>query len=223
MDLIIDNMDFPQLESLWKATFPDYSIDDYIDTLNYETEVEIMDDIKELLKEEINRREEERRKENEKFIESLMGMEKQPLIQQPKQKKEIPRRDIEPEKFAELIGKQYEKRQKRIEELKDVYDELYPGDRFVEGGDETFFEWLRNKDAPANDEKINEFIDLIEINSVIDLQKLNRDERDKAFDRMKQKLEELLGELAITDKFLIHYRINGQWKTRGFFYPSNPL
>ena len=74
MDLIINNMDFPQLESLWKATFPDYSIDDYIDTLNYETEVEIMDDIKELLKVEINRREEERRKENEKFIESLMGM-----------------------------------------------------------------------------------------------------------------------------------------------------
>ena len=214
MDSIINNMNFAQLESLWKATFTDYSIDDYIDTLDYDTEEEIVDDIKELLKEEINHREEERRKENEKFIESLMGMEEQPLIQQPRQKKEIPRRDIEPEKFAELIGKQFEKRQKRIEELKDVYDELYPGDRFVEGGDETFFEWLRNKDAPANDEKINEFIDSIEINSVIDLQKLNRDERDKAFDRMKQKLEELLGDLAITDKFLIHYRINGQWKTR---------
>ena len=45
MDLIINNMDFPQLESLWKATFPDYSIDDYIDTLNYETEVEIMETV----------------------------------------------------------------------------------------------------------------------------------------------------------------------------------
>lgn len=50
MDLIINNMDFPQLESLWKATFPDYSIDDYIDTLNYETEVEIMDDVRTLIK-----------------------------------------------------------------------------------------------------------------------------------------------------------------------------
>ena len=44
MDSIINNMNFAQLESLWKATFTDYSIDDYIDTLDYDTEEEIVDD-----------------------------------------------------------------------------------------------------------------------------------------------------------------------------------
>ena len=36
MDAIIDNMDFAQLESLWSATFIDYKIDEYIDTLTSE-------------------------------------------------------------------------------------------------------------------------------------------------------------------------------------------
>ena len=202
------------IHSRLRTTFIDYKIDEYIDTLTSENEDEIIDDIRDVLKAEINRREDHRRRENEQFVESLMGMEEQPLIEQPKQEKVIPRRDIEPEKFAELIGKAYEKRQKRVEELKDVYDNLYPGDRFVEGGDESFFEWLRNKDAPSDDKKINEFIDSIEVNSVIDFQKLSRNDREKAFDRMKQKLEEIIGELAITEKFLIHYRINGEWKTR---------
>ena len=50
MDSIINNMNFAQLESLWKATFTDYSIDDYIDTLDYDTEEEIVDDVRTLIR-----------------------------------------------------------------------------------------------------------------------------------------------------------------------------
>ena len=50
MDAIIDNMDFAQLESLWSATFIDYKIDEYIDTLTSENEDEIIDDIRDVLK-----------------------------------------------------------------------------------------------------------------------------------------------------------------------------
>ena len=210
MESIINNLDFNGLESLWNATFTDYNFMNYIDTLDYTTEEEIMNDVREVLKEEINRREEQRRKENEKFIETLMSIEEQPLIEQPRQEK---RRKHINEDLTKAIKEQYEKRQKRIEELRGTYDNLYPDATFVDN-EEGFYEWLRNKDAPADDTKVDEFINSIELNSVIDFQKLSRNDRSKAFERMKQKLEQVIGELAITEKFLIHYRINGEWKSR---------
>ena len=222
MENIINNLDEAGLEKLWNATFTDKG-EDYDTTLDdlfdggIETEEGLINEMKNILLDEINYREYERKKEQDEFIESLMSIEDQPLIKPPKQKKEIPHKDkdlrsIEPEKFAELISKEYEKRQKKIEELQQRYDNLYPDASFVEP--EGFYEWLRSKNAPADDDKVNEFIDSIRLNSVIDFQQLSRNDRAEAFERMKAKLEEVIGELAMTEKFLIHFRINGQWKSR---------
>ena len=76
--------------------------------------------------------------------------------------------------------------------MKELYDNIYPEDTYVEDNDESFYEWLRNKDAPADEGKINAFIDSIQINSVIDFHKLNRNDREKAFDGMKERLNELI-------------------------------
>ena len=67
-----------------------------------------------------------------------------------------------------------------------VYDKLYFNEEDAEflGDnvcDESFFEWLRNKESPANEKKINEFLDSIALESIIDFQKLNRNDREKAF------------------------------------------
>ena len=199
MENIINNLDEAGLEKLWNATFTDKGedydtiLDDLFDG-GIETEEGLINEMKNILLDEINYREYERKKEQDEFIESLMSIEDQPLIKPPKQKKEIPHKDkdlrsIEPEKFAELISKEYEKRQKKIEELHQRYDNLYPDASFVEP--EGFYEWLRSKNAPADDDKVNEFIDSIRLNSVIDFQQLSRNDRAEAFERMKAKLEEV--------------------------------
>ena len=59
----------------------------------------INNDVKWILKDEIYYREYKRKKEQKEFMESLMGMQEQPLIVPPKNPKVIPRRYIEPEKI----------------------------------------------------------------------------------------------------------------------------
>lgn len=214
MQNIIDNLDIDGLESLWNATFTDPN--EKFDKILYdlfdggiETEEGLIKEMKEILTDEINYREDKRKKENDEFMESLMNIEDQPLISQPKQPK---RRKHINEDLAQAIKEQHTKRQQHIDELHQRYDNLYPDASFVEP--EGFYEWLRSKNAPADDDKVDEFINSIRLNSVIDFQQLSRNDRAKAFERMKAKLEEVIGELAMTEKFLIHFRINGQWKSR---------
>ena len=71
---------------------------------------------------------------------------------------------------------------------KRFYDKLYFNEEGAEFllvdnnvHDESFFEWLRNKESPADENKINEFLDSIALESIIDFQKLNRNDREKAF------------------------------------------
>ena len=228
---IINNLDVAGLEKLWNATFTNKG-EDFDTTLDYlfdggiETEEGLINEMKNLLLNEINYRENERKKEQDEFMKSnyrenerkkeqdefmksLMSIEEQPLISQPKQEK---RRKHINEDLSIAIKEQYQKRQKKIDELQQRYDNLYPDASFVEP--EGFYEWLRNKDAPADDAKVEEFIDSIQLNSVIDFQQLSRNDRSKAFERMKEKLEEVIGELAITKRFLINFRINGEWRSR---------
>ena len=214
MESIINNLDVDGLESLWNATFTNEgedfntTVDELFDG-GIETEEELINEMKSLLLDEINYRENERKKEQDEFMKSLMSIEEQPLISQPKQEK---RRKHINEDLSIAIKEQYQKRQKKIDELQQRYDNLYPDASFVEP--EGFYEWLRNKDAPADDAKVEEFIDSIQLNSVIDFQQLSRNDRSKAFERMKEKLEEVIGELAITKRFLINFRINGEWRSR---------
>ena len=211
MEEVINKLDYNGLVPIWNVTFPGWSIEDYVVTLSYDNQDDILEDIRSLLIDEIKNNERKRQKENEEFVESLMAMDPQPMIKpnkQPRRRKQIP------DSLAQAIKEQHKRRQKRITELRELYDNIYPENTYVENNDESFYEWLRNKDAPADDDRINTFLDSIQINSVIDFQKLNRNDRDKVFERMKSKFEQVFGTLGIANMYMIHYRINGRWKSR---------
>ena len=145
MESIIKNLDVDGLESLWNATFTNEGEDfnttfDELFDGGIETEEELINEMKSLLLDEINYRENERKKEQDEFMKSLMSIEEQPLISQPKQEK---RRKHINEDLSIAIKEQYQKRQKKIDELQQRYDNLYPDASFVEP--EGFYEWLRNK------------------------------------------------------------------------------
>ena len=227
MEGIINNLDVAGLESLWNATFtdPEDKFNKVIEDNGYE-----ISEMKQILVDEITTREDrvrrvpKRPKKDDEFMESLMGMEYQPLIQH-KQKDEFmeslmgmedqplirfkqPRRRKHiPEALSLAIKEQHSKRQKHIDQLHAAYENS-------NAGKEDFYEWLRNKNAPSDDARVDAFIDSIDVNTVIDFQQLNKSDREKAFERMKTKLEDIIGELAMTKKFLINFRINGQWKSR---------
>ena len=208
MEAVINNLDYDALVPIWKNTFPNLSIDEYIDTLEYTDRDEILDDVRSLIIEELRRLERLRQKDNEDHIQALMEMEPLPLITHESHRRR------KGKKFIDDIRKEYERRQQRMSELKQTYYDLHPEDEFIDSNDESFHEWLRNKDAPSNDETIREFMDSIQLGSVIDFQKLNRNDRTRVFEQMKARFEEVFGELSITNKYIIHYRINGQWKSR---------
>ena len=201
MEEVINKLDYNGLVPIWNVTFPGWSIEEYIDTLSYDNQGDILEDIRSLLIDEIKNNERKRQKEQDEHVESLMNMEPQPEI---KQKKQMRRKG---KKFIEAIKAQHQRRQQRIHELHEIYN----NQRDKEEG---FYEWLRNKDAPADDENIKAFLDSIHLDSVIDFSTLNRNEREKVFEAMKARFEEVFGTLEITDNFIIHYRINGQWKSR---------
>ena len=201
MEEVINKLDYNGLVPIWNVTFPGWSIEEYIDTLSYDNQDDVLEDIRSLLIDEIKNNERKRQKENEEFVESLMNMEPQPEI---KQKKQMRRKG---KKFIEAIKAQHQKRQQRIHELHDIYNKQ-------RDKEEGFYEWLRNKDTPADEENIQAFLDSIHLDSVIDFSTLNRNEREKVFEAMKARFEEVFGTLEITNNFLIHYRINGQWKSR---------
>ena len=208
MEAVINNLDYDALKPIWKTTFPNLSIDEYIDTLEYTDRDEILDDVRSLIIEELGRLERLRQKDNEDHIQALMEMEPLPLITHESHRRR------KGKKFIDDIRKEYERRQQRMSELKQTYYDLHPEDEFIDCNDESFHEWLRNKDAPSNDETIREFMDSIQLGSVIDFQKLNKNDRSRVFEQMKARFEEVFGELSITNKYIIHYRINGQWKSR---------
>ena len=223
MEEIIRNLDYKGLESIWKVTFPNESIDDFMLSFDYTDEEDYLKEIRQVLIDEIQDREVMRQTEQKEHIESLMNMEVEPFDEEKAQRKEHMKAlfDMEPQpeikthqqrrrkgkKFIEAIKTQHQKRQQRINKLHEVYNKQ-------RDKDEDFYEWLRNKDAPADDENIQAFLDSIHLDSVIDFSTLNRNEREKVFETMKDRFEEVFGTLEITDNFLIHYRINGQWKSR---------
>ena len=154
MEQIIRNLDYKGLESMWKVTFPNDSIDDFMTSFDYTDEEDYLKEIREVLIDEIKDREDMRRREQEAHTEALMNMEPQPEI---KQKKQMRRKG---KKFIEAIKSQHQKRQQRINKLHEIYN----NQRDKEEG---FYEWLRNKDAPADEENIQAFLDSIHLDSVM--------------------------------------------------------
>ena len=196
MDSILSRLDINSLKQLYYATFPDESNRPLRGTATRR-------DIKRAIVEGIKRKESEQR-ENDEFVENMMGIESQPIIQhkQPRRYKHIS------EELSSAIKNKYNERQRKIQELHDFYLTMKnPSSR-------DFYEWLRKKDAPADREKIQRFIDSIGLNSVIDLGSLNRNERAEVFDALKQKLEEMIGDASMENKYKINYRVNGVWKSR---------
>ena len=175
MEAIIRNLDYDALESIWKLTFPDDDIEEFMLSFDYTDEEDYLKEIRDVLIDEIKDREYRRQKEQEAHTEALMNMEPQPEI---KQKKQMRRKS---KKFIEAIKSQHQKRQQRINKLHEIYN----NQRDKEEG---FYEWLRNKDAPADDENIQAFLDSIHLDSVIDFSTLNRNEREKVFETMKADL-----------------------------------
>ena len=105
----------------------------------------------------------ENNKQLNEEIEAFMNI---PVSQSPVQKSHEEReqkRHMKPSVMEE-IKKKYDDREKRISELYDVYNRKYPDAEFVEDKND-FYEWLRNKDAPANEETINEFIEYVDLNA----------------------------------------------------------
>ena len=129
MEEVINKLDYNGLVPIWNVTFPGWSIEDYVVTLSYDNQDDILEDIRSLLIDEIRNNERKRQKENEEFVESLMGMEPQPLIEQPKQQR---RRKQIPASLAQAIKEQHKRRQKRIEEMRELYENLYPEDAYVD-------------------------------------------------------------------------------------------
>ena len=108
MEEIIRNLDYKGLESMWKVTFPNDSIDDFIMSFDHTDEEDLLNEVRKVLIDEIKDREDMRRKEQDEHVESLMNMEPQPEI---KQKKQMRRKG---KKFIEAIKAQHQRRQQRI-------------------------------------------------------------------------------------------------------------
>ena len=68
MEDIINNLGYNALVPMWNATFPNWSIDEYIDTLESTDENEILQEIRNVIIDELRRLEESRQEENKKHI-----------------------------------------------------------------------------------------------------------------------------------------------------------
>ena len=113
----------------------------------------------------------------------------------------------------EEVKTKSEARTKKLEELRAEYNNKTYADLI--GDSDGFYKWLSKKNSQDVDRnKIKHFLDSIKLDSVIELESLNTKEKEIAKDRIKQKFQDEFGRLAMTEKFLIHYRIDGQWKTR---------
>ena len=88
MEEIIRNLDYKGLESIWKVTFPDESIDDFMLSFDYTDEEDYLKEIRQVLIDEIKDREVMRQKEQKEHIESLMNMEVEPFDEEKAQRKE---------------------------------------------------------------------------------------------------------------------------------------
>ena len=108
MEAIINNLDYKALVPIWETTFPNKSIVEYIDTLEYTDGDEILYEIRSLIIEELRRLERLRQKENEDHIQALMEMEPLPLITHESHRRR------KGKKFIDDIRKEYERRQQRM-------------------------------------------------------------------------------------------------------------
>ena len=142
------------------------------------------------------------RQVQEPEITAIMNVPASPSKVQVPHEERQQRRDSRLRELEELSRK----RQARIDKLKNIYNQTDKSKEFVE--------WLRNKDAPANEEHIHKFIDSIGEDTIIDFTTLNKNDRAKAFPLIKEKLESIIGDLAMTNQFKISYRVNGVWKSR---------
>ena len=68
MEQIIRNLDYKGLESMWKVTFPNDSIDDFMTSFDYTDEEDYLKEIREVLIDEIKDREDMRRKEQDEHV-----------------------------------------------------------------------------------------------------------------------------------------------------------
>lgn len=195
MNAILDRLSINDLKNLYYATFPDESTRRHG---RFNRRVLQEDIIREMTRCESEER------DNEEFVDSLMGMDEQPLInhRQPRRYKR------KGQAFTSEINQRYNERQKRVERLRNVYNDIKAP------SEQDFYEWLRNKDAPVDNAKVHEFLDSIKLDSVIELEKLNKNDRKIAFPMMKDKLIELLGNVSMTQKYKINYRVNGTWRSR---------
>ena len=192
MDSIFSRLPLNELKHLYAATFPDRPrLPPRIDRTRIQREII----------EAMTQRESDLR-EGEEFVESLMNMEEQPLIQP---RRPLRRRDPE---FSSEIHQRFKERNKRVEHLRDVYNDIRAPSQ------DDFYEWLRNKDAPADQAKINKFLESIKFDSVIEFDKLNKNDRQRVFPLMKEKLIQLLGDASMEEKYKVNYRVNGTWRSR---------
>ena len=93
MEEIIRNLDYKGLESMWKVTFPDESIDDFMLSFDYTDEEDYLKEIRQVLIDEIQDREVMRQTEQKEHIESLMNMEVEPFDEEKAQRKEHSKED----------------------------------------------------------------------------------------------------------------------------------
>ena len=87
MEAIIRNLDYDALESIWKLTFPDDDIEEFMLSFDYTDEEDLLNEIRDVLIDEIKYSEYTRQKEQEAHTEALMNMEPQPEIKQKKSKR----------------------------------------------------------------------------------------------------------------------------------------
>ena len=120
---------------------------------------------------------------------------------------------MRPEVLTELKRKALQRRQ-HIDNLAEEHNNLEYYNIVHGGRTPEFTEWLRQKKEIPNQERINEFLNSIKPNSIIDFQQLSTSDKEAAFQQMKEKLQKEIGELAITERFKINYRVNGNWKSR---------
>ena len=125
----------------------------------------------------------------------------------------IARRDIRRE-YLRGLPEVYQQKLSRKSSLRNLHSKIHSSQPFDEWLDSDYFKWLRNKNAPINDAKIVRFLDSIKPSTIIDLKFLNKAERQKAYDEMVRRFRVTIGDLAITRRFKINYRVAGVWKSR---------
>lgn len=211
--VVFKNLDTKGLVVLWDLLFPEYSIIDFIEHLDFFNVEDHLTEIVEAIIEELEYRNLGTQRGDMKVFTFTYTVPKRGRGR--KRKEEYTFRYYSPRKqlpskrqqFTTDIKSQYKQRKQRMNKLREIYNKQTDKD-------EDFYDWVRNKCLKINNENINDFMESIKLNSVIDFSSLNRAEREKVFRQMKSKFKDIFGNLEITNNFIIRYRINGVWRSR---------